>query len=170
MCPEKAEILRNLHSMRAVWQSAVDRIPLTRMLDHSGPNPWTAKDEIAHVTFYDRRMAGRLLALARGDEPRHAESYDHPDPMPGYAGYLDAFNEIIRRRYLGMPAEAVLDAAGRAFADLVVAVEALPDDCFTRPATFTGEWTLAAFMPRATWVHYARHLPPLEDFIARLPG
>jgi hypothetical protein len=128
---------------------------------------WSARDEIAHVTFYDRRLAGRLLALARGDEPRHAESYDHPQPMPAFTT-LDAFNEVIRERYAGLTAGDVVGAARRAFDELVGALEALPDEHWERSAPFSGERTLAAFMPGTTWVHYARHLPPLEVFITRL--
>lgn len=155
-----------MRAVYAAWQAAVDRIPIERMDEPMSGGPWSAKDEIAHVTFYDRRLAGRLLALARGEEPRHAESYDHPQPMPEFTT-LDEFNAAVHARYAAMPAPAVVAAARRAFDDLVVAIEALPDEYWQRPAPFTSGRTLAQFMPGTTWVHYARHLPPLETFIVR---
>jgi hypothetical protein len=165
---EKAEILRLMQSVRCAWQSAVDRIPVERMEEPNGDGPWSVKDEIAHVAFYDRRLAGRLAAFARGAEPTHRELYDHPGAAPMYTGDLDAFNAAIQGRYADMTAAQVVDAARRAYDDLAAAVESVPEAAWARPTDFTGERTLAGIMPGNTWVHYAKHLPPLEVFIGRM--
>jgi hypothetical protein len=163
----KAEILAHLRAGGAEWQAAVDRIPLDRMDEPMGNGPWSAKDEIAHVTFYDRWTAGTLQALAEGREPQHAEMYDHPEPMPEYGGDLDGFNDAIRQRYAAMSPADIVSATKRAFDDLVAAVEAVPESLWDQPTEFTRERTLAEVMPGQTWVHYAKHLPPLQAFIAQ---
>jgi hypothetical protein len=156
-----------MQAVRAAWQAAVDRIPIEHMTESEGTEQWSIKDEIAHVAFYDRRAAGLLGALARGVEPTHADLHDHPEDMPEFTE-LDAFNATIQARYAAMPTTEVINAAQRAFSDLVAAVEALPDELWHSPTSFTGERTIAAAMPFQTWVHYAKHLPPLEMFIYRM--
>jgi uncharacterized damage-inducible protein DinB len=156
-----------MRAMRSVWDSAVQRIPVERMEERIGDGEWSVKDEIGHVVFYDRRLAGRLAGLVRGEAPTHEELYDHPEPMPPFTD-LDAFNQSIHDRYASMPAAEVVAAARRAFDDLIAVAETVPDEIWARPAEFTGGRTVAAFMPGTTWVHYARHLPPLEVFIARM--
>jgi hypothetical protein len=164
---EKSEALRHMQAVRAAWQAAVERIPLERMNEVAESEPWSIKDEIAHVAFYDRRAAGLLSALTRGAEATHDDLHDHPEAMPAFTD-LDSFNATIQARYAAMSATEVIDAAQRAFSDLVNAVEALPDQLWHSPSEFTGERTIAAAMPFQTWVHYAKHLPPLEMFIYRM--
>lgn len=162
---DKATVLRNMHGVYDAWWSAVARIPIEHM-DDPNESPWTAKDEIAHVSFYDRRFAGHILALARGDEIRHAETYDHPQPMHEFTT-LDEFNENIRLRYCAMSPAEVVAGARCAFDALVRAIEDLPDEHWDRPAPFSGERTLVQIMPFNTWVHYAKHMPPLEMIILK---
>jgi hypothetical protein len=164
---KKPEALQHMQAVRAAWQAAVDRIPVERMTEAAETEPWSIKDEIAHVAFYYRRAAGLLGALARGVQPTHAELHDHAETMPEFTD-LDSFNATIQARYASMSATEVINAAQRAFADLVAAVEALPDDLWHSPTPFTGERSIAAALPFQTWVHYAKHLPPLEMFIYRM--
>lgn len=158
------EIIEQLRAGRVEWQTLADSIPLDRMDERIADGPWTVKDEIAHVTYYDRWTAGMLAALARGETAAHGELYDHPEPMATYAGDLDAFNETIRRRYAPMSAPEVVAACRSAFADLSTAVDALPAGMWAEPQEFTGERILGEVMAPQTWVHYAKHVPPLRTF------
>jgi hypothetical protein len=158
------EIITSLREGRVEWQSLADGIPLDRMLEPISGSPWTVKDEIAHVTYYDRWTAGMLAALGRGEKAAHGELYDHPEPMATYAGDIDAFNEIIRERYAPMSAPDVVAANHAAFADLTSAVEALPAGMWAEPQDFTSGHVLGAIMAGQTWGHYAKHVPPLRRF------
>ena len=164
---DKPEALQHIRAVRAAFDAAVESIPFERMDEPMTDGGWSAKDEIAHVTFYDRRLSGRLRGLARGEEPRHAESYDHLEAMPPFET-LDSFNSAIRGRYASIPARDVVDASRNAFADMLAALETLPNEHWNQPAPFTAGRTVAGFIPGTTWVHYARHLPPLEVFITTL--
>jgi hypothetical protein len=121
------------------------------------------------VTYYDRWTAGTLAALAHGTTPRHGELYDHDQEMPEYEGDIDTYNAAILQRYAAMSAPEIVAASRRAFDDLVTAVEAVPEHMWDAPAAFTRDRKLADVMPAQTWVHYAKHLPPLQAFIESMP-
>jgi hypothetical protein len=118
---KKSELLNWLREENRQWEAFLDQIGPARM-DQPGVNgDWSMKDIVAHLTGWQPRLIGRILAAQRGE----------PEPPPPWPAHLQADDEInawIYEANRGRSVREVLDESNNLFQQLLAAIEGLPDE------------------------------------------
>ena len=117
---------------------------------------WTAKDLVAHVAAWERRLLGWLEAAHRGEPPTSRDPLITPDEV-------DAWNARVYAQHKDRPLAEVSAEAQSTHRELVQALGAIPGD----PADpwwalwppELSPWVLVAVN---TYEHYPEHLLPIE--------
>src|SRR6476661_1266951 len=143
---DRARILATLQAKHAELEAALARIPDARMGEPHFEGGWSAKDLLAHITFWERRTLGRIQATLRDE------------PLPAFfSGNLDEVNAqafAASRDRLLAEVRADFD---RTFQDVLAQVEALGEDDLSDPRRFP--WARGAplrrFLNLDGYGHYA---------------
>lgn len=114
------------------------------------PERWAAKDELAHITFWQQISAERLMIARNGGQPSDTNDFQ-------------ALNDQIFEEQRDTPWAQVLASAEAAYATLAERVRALDGALLTDPARF--EWTrgqplASSILGNGFWhplEHIARH-------------
>jgi hypothetical protein len=146
----KAKLIEDLHDENQQWEALLAAIGEARMDQPIAPGQWPIKDIVAHLAGWRRRTVGRLRAAARGEpEPStpwpahlqtdeeisawlHAASRD----LPVSQQTDDEINAWLYAASRDLPVSEVLRNSRQVFADLVAAVEALPEEGLFAPDRF----------------------------------
>jgi hypothetical protein len=161
----KTALLERMRERREVWDSLVAQVPESAITVPALPGGWSVKDLMAHVAAYEQWTGAQIRAANERREPTDLELYgveDVPEDPEGWD--LDRVNAAIYDRYVTTPLDDVRVFAERAFADLVAAVEAVPEgDIVASDAqSWTGGETLLELVPRQSFAHYEHHLDDLR--------
>jgi hypothetical protein len=149
---DKAAFLAELHAARTDWDAAWAAVDPARLEVASGWGPWSLKDLLAHVSWFERQMVGILTThvfqgsdwWALGDEGRNAR---------------------IHAQYAATPLAEVQAEAQASYQALLAALEPLSDADFTdasRYANMPDDWVPAALLADNSTDHYRAHLPTLR--------
>jgi len=162
----KTELLERMREGREVWDGLIAQVPDSAINTPALPGGWSVKDLMAHVAAYENWTAAQIRAASEGREPTNLELYgveDVPEDPEGWD--LDRLNATIYDRYAATPPADVRSFSVRAFADLVAAVEAVPDQDFlaSDAQAWTSGETLLQLVPGQTYAHYAHHLDDLRS-------
>src|SRR6476469_2870693 len=111
----KPQLLATLLARRAAWDATLALVPPARMTEPGVAGPWSVKDIIAHLTYYERWVADRLHEGLRGEAYQPGDL----DRLP-----FDERNDRIFQQRREQPLADALAASHAAFADLVAGVEA----------------------------------------------
>lgn len=141
------EVLDLIRGGRAELEAALGRLDVAR-LETPGlaGGVWSAKDLMAHVTFWESLMVARLGG---------------PKPAVEWAGDVDATNAAVyeaNRERLLADVRRDFDAVHR---DLVVRVEALSDDELNSPRPPVPDRVVWEAIRNETWGHYSEHVAAL---------
>jgi hypothetical protein len=152
----KDELLEQMREARSIWVSVVSAIPDDVKVAPLLPNGWSVKDVISHVAIYEQWTAEQL------DSPREArlplevlghESLDITDELTE-----DAINAMIYEQFKDMALTDVLRFGDRAFQDLLVATEAIPEEQLTHPVAWANGQSPLEAIPGQSYEHYHDHL------------
>lgn len=117
----KTKLIDWLHEQNADWEALQAEVGLARMEIPGVNGDWTFKDLVAHMAGWQPRFNGRFLAAVKG-EPAP------PEPWPVDTKDEDAVNAWIYKTYRNRPVSEVLALSHSVIAELIAAVEKLPDD------------------------------------------
>jgi len=142
---KKTELLTELQEEYRQWEALLARISPQRMEQPGVAGYWSVKDIVAHLTGWRKRTVARLQAAQRG-EP------DAPPPWPAHLQTDDEINAWIYEANRDRPLGEVLDESRQVFQQLLAAIDSLPEDFLSNPAS------------KYSW--YAGHFPSAYDFFA----
>lgn len=151
----KQDLLETLQQERRAWDELLARVDPQRMEEPGAAGPWSVKDLIAHVTWYEREFAGALRARELVGSPLW-------DQTP------EERNRAIYEQHQGQSLEMVLADSRRAYRELVTAVEALTDADLNHPERLNSwpeglpPWRLLA---ENSYEHYQAHRAELEAWL-----
>lgn len=151
---DRAELLSLMRNGRERLEATLSRIDPALMETPGIYENWTVKDMLAHLGWWERRVATILSTLRRGD--------DVTDPIDGQD--LDATNQKVYDEYHGKSLQEVRQFEMEAYGDLQMLVEAASDDELFDPQHFAwaeGE-PFFHWIDGNTYGHYDEHLPALE--------
>ena len=152
---DKAEILKLVKEGRTAFDVRLGAIPDSEFDRATSPSGWTAKDTMAHITSWEKRMLTWLLAASRGETPVI------PEPGATWAD-LDHINNRELASTRTQSTEQVREDAKDIHQRLLKAIRALPDD--PSPENWSmwlnqePPWKLIA---ANTYEHYAHHMDSL---------
>src|SRR5678816_695939 len=125
--------LERMRAGREEWDALIAQIPDSARTEPALSGGWSVKDLIAHVAAFENWTAAQIRAANEGRAPTDRELYGVEEVTIGPEGWdLDRQNAAIYARYKETPLAEVMTLSSQAFADLVAAVEAVPDEDFTR--------------------------------------
>ena len=162
----KTELLERMREGRQQWDALIAQVPDSARTEPALPGGQSVKDLIAHIAAYENWTAAQIRAANEGRAPTNRELYgteEMPDDPEGWD--LDRQNAAIYARYQEMPLAEVMIFSSQAFAELVAAVEAVPDEDVARTdaQTWTGGMTLLEIIPGQCYAHYQQHADELRS-------
>jgi len=116
---------------------------------------WSIKDLIAHFIAHEQFALHELQHALRGERYQPDENE------------ADAINDRAVADYQQQSLDEVLHAWDISYHQIVVLVEALPDDAFQPMGSFVQvlEDTIDGALGNNTYLHYAEHLPSVEAWL-----
>jgi hypothetical protein len=162
----EADVLAAIEEAWSAYRLGLSELSSEELEGPTDAAGWTVKDHITHVTAWEASMTAGL-----NRSPMH-------DAMGISASdlnqYVDELNERIREAHVGESVQEALEAAARGHRELILAIEALPEDALSMPA---GDYMVvrnpdSARQPvrnrilRASAVHYAMHMEAIRKIVA----
>jgi hypothetical protein len=151
-----AELLEQIRTARAEFDEQASALD-DAALHAPGPHGWSAKDALAHVATWERRMSQALRAALGGAPPFPEGELQSDDDT-------DRFNAEAYAACRDMPASEVRAFALECHAEALAAIRALDDDDLHNPeglAKALGE-NVAKYIADNTYGHYPEHLATLR--------
>ena len=164
----KAVLLARMRAERAIWDGLIAALPDAILTLTALPDGWSVKDLMAHIAAYEQWTAAQIIAASNGRTATDRELYGVERLPDGAANWgVDQQNAAIYAQYKGVPLAEVTAFANRAFADLVTAVAAVPEDDLHRAGAqaWTGRMTLLEVVPAQSYEHYQQHIDDLRAVV-----
>ena len=160
---ETAQVLTLMEEERERFDAALARLSRERLLapeaygseigeGAEAGDGWSAKDIVAHITWFEREMIGviRQRALVGSELWSLAQ---------------DERNAAIYAQQRDLPLDETLAEAQTVYAALRAEIATLSDAEMNDPALIAempGGWALWQLLAGNTWEHYAEHTPALQ--------
>lgn len=154
----KSEVLATMRSEREAWEDLLSKVGASRMSEPGVEGDWSVKDVIAHITFYERSMAGRLEQAIRGEPITRAPLEDLE---------LEERNRIIFEQSRPLTLEQVLRDSRSTFQRIYDATSRLSEEDLNA-YRLSGEELdepLWEQITGDTYEHYHQHIPPLRKWL-----
>ncbi len=154
----KDVLLKQMQAQRAWFEQTLAGMSEAAMVETPVQERWTAKDILAHIAAWERQLITWLQAAACGE---------HLDiPAPGNWGpYLEQFNARCYAENCDLPLSDVMAESREAFEELLVELEALPEDphheCWSTWPGGRPPWGLLAEFHE----HYREHGEPILRWV-----
>jgi hypothetical protein len=174
---ERLPVAEELERVRAGWstlQTTLGRLD-ERQLTTPGPERWSVKDHIAHLTAWESTVTGTL----RGVPPHEQFDLDR-GAYASLGGDVERVNEILYERHRDRSLREVLAELERVHAETITAIEQLSDDDLNKrfrdfeppgadPAAFGSDQrrdrTIRDKVRGDTYEHYAEHQEWIEALV-----
>ena len=160
--PFKPLLLELLRQAQISQNAFFQQLPAAELVADGTPVFWSAKDHVAHLTFWRQRLTLRVQAITRHEPQPEASSFEQLNPL--------IFAE---NRYRLWP--AILSESDRAYADLISSTEQLAEEDLTTWGRFdwVGDSTplYTAYMGNGyehTQNHLAQYLLDRNDLTRAL--
>ena len=155
----KARLLDLLRAARAEWDALLAQIPPDKMTQPGVGGHWSVKDNIAHMTHFERWHADRI------DEALHGVRYT---PAPFDRMSVEEQNAVIYDQHRDQPLAEVLAESRAAYEKLLQGVAAQTEAFLTQPQTIEG-----ASGPSPVWQmlesdvygHYPDHIGSVKQWL-----
>jgi uncharacterized damage-inducible protein DinB len=157
----KDELLAQLRETRSTWVSVIAAIPDEAKIEPVLPNGWSVKDVMAHVAAYEQLTAEQLNAT---NEHRLPEGVPDTSSRSGNeASSDDAIDAQIYAAFKNAPLTDVMRFGDRAFQDLLLTIEATPEEHLAHPAPWTDGKAALEVIPGESYAHYQSHLEDVRE-------
>lgn len=157
---DRVELLNNIRAGRDLITAAIARFPKDQLAEQALPNGWSVKDLLAHLGWWEMRVADIYGALSRGGTPRVVIASDE----------VDKVNARVIEEYRQRPLDEVNAFETQAYRLIITIAETAPDTDLFNGHRFA--WTAGqAFYNWIVWntyEHYEEHLPLIERRLAEL--
>ena len=144
---EKSELIRRVESARRGWDELLGRVDDGVALRPGAEGELSAKDLLAHVTWYEREVVRMVRSRAM-------------DVSGLWALGPDERNAAIHDEARGMSLEDVRDESARVFVALMEQLELLPEEAYHDASRFTdmpNDWEPWKLIAGNTIWHYPDH-------------
>ena len=153
---DKAEFLRRVDSAHERWQELVEKVGAARLSEPESAGPWSTKDLMAHIAWYEREM----VAVIRERSLAGSELWNLDN---------EARNAVIFRQNQDRSPDDVQTEAAVVHQQLREALEELPEEHYGNPARFRNmpaDWLPWQVFAGNTYEHYLDHAADLEAWLA----
>ncbi len=158
-----------LATIEQVWSEYRLRLAELSSEELEGPIDaagWTVKDHITHVTAWEASVTAGLNRSPMHEAMRISTS--------DLNQHIDELNERIREAHAGESVQEALDASARGHRELILAIEAVPEDVLSMPAgdympvrnPDSARQLVHNRILGASAVHYAMHLEAIRKIVS----
>lgn len=150
---DRNELLNRMREGRSELEDAIAQFNKRDLTEPLLPNGWSVKDVIAHIGFWERRIANLYAILSGGDVPEDTIG----------AGGLDDLNARVYEENQFLPLGIIQVNEEEAFSALLAIAETAPNHDLFDPQRFA--WSQGH--PFVEWIiensygHYDDHVPDL---------
>jgi hypothetical protein len=144
---EKSDLIGRIESARSSWDELLGRVDDRLALKPGTEGELSAKDLIAHVTWYEREVVSMLRSRTM-------------DMSSLWALGPDERNAAIYEQARGMSLEDVRAESARVFHALIQQLELLPEEAYSDASRFSNmppEWEPWKLIAGNTIWHYPDH-------------
>jgi hypothetical protein len=121
--PFKPLLLDLLRQAQSSQNAFFQQLPATELVINGTPDFWSAKDHVAHMTYWRQRLALRLQAIIRKEPQPEAQNFEEMNPL--------IFEE---QRY--RPWSTILFESDQVYADLIMLTAQLTEEDLTALGRF----------------------------------
>jgi tetratricopeptide (TPR) repeat protein len=150
--PFKSVLLDLLRQAQISQNAFFQHLPEPELVTSGTPDFWSAKDHVAHMTFWRQRLALKLQSIIR------------EEPLPEVQDF-EQLNPLIFEEQRDRPWSAILTESDQAYADLIALTEQLTEEDLTASGRFDwiddGMPLHTSFMGNCyehTQIHLAQYL------------
>ena len=152
---EKTTFISTLQQTRAQWEAELAQMDEQRLLRPGIVGPWSVKDLIAHVGWYEHEMVPVIrLRVFTGSE--------------WWALPADERNAMIYQQNSQRPLQEIVHEGQRSYTDLLEAVQSLSDEDLNDPHHFRDmpeDWVPWQIFAGNSFEHYQDYLPALHTWV-----
>ncbi len=153
----KEQLLEKMRSGYATFSTLLSSLSEAQLTAPNVNDGWSIKDNIAHLSAWQRRQIARNQAVRDGVEL--------PDPTPGMS--IDEINELYYQQNKDRALADVLDEFHETDRLLQESVEALTDEQLNSPIPWLDGRTLAPYVAGDSYEHYEEHTEIIQHWLAR---
>jgi uncharacterized protein (TIGR03083 family) len=152
----KIELLEKVTTSRAELEEAIAALSDERLDRPTLAGGWSGKVILAHMAWWEGRVARIFEGLRSGQELTGAD-FGEPD--------VDEINRCIETVSRGRALTGVRREEAEAYASLLAQVQAASEDELFNPHCFawTKDRPLATWVEWDTWGHYEEHIPAFRS-------
>jgi hypothetical protein len=152
----KKEILKGIKEEHKRLEAFFTGLTDEEMKIRNAPEPWSAKDIMAHVTAWEQLLLGWYRAGLKGIK-QQIPDWQAP-------GVIDKINEEIFQRNRDRSQDDIQKDFRASYEEILKIVEDMPEEAIFTAGRYdwTGKGTLAQAIVVNTSQHYIEHLPALE--------
>ena len=157
---QKEIFLARLMHERDKFELLLNRVGYTRRMTLKGVSgKWSIKDLLAHIFAYEQYMADRMHEIIHGEEYVPCRTQNALDAFLDEYGYPDfgsalldddGSNEWVTEKYKNVSLDDVVSQEIQAFAAIVAALEAMPEETMNRHNLYER-------VANNTYRHYREH-------------
>lgn len=157
-----ARLVEILETERTQWKTLLAEVGMERMEIPGVEGTWSAKELVAHLTWYERAVVDAANQVMSGG------AFTRPGDG---AGGIDERNERIAAASRARPAADVLAEADEVFGKLLKVIVACPDDLLNDARLLSLPDDIPPWMRVAnnSYAHYREHAESLRAWLARQP-
>lgn len=145
------QVLGRLHSAWTQFEESYAGLSDSRLMIAGVTGNWSARDIIAHVTWWEEEALKHMPLIREGGRPpRYSVKY----------GGIDAFNALMTEKRRHLPLAEVLRQHDEIYERLIEYVSAAPEELFTRETRFRRRLKLD------TYGHYPVHTKAIREWRA----
>jgi uncharacterized protein (TIGR03083 family) len=149
---DKAAIQEAMRTRHGELEETLRLVSEEQMLEPAFEGGWSVKDILAHVSWWERRTAGRIGAWRRGEE------------VPKLGGNIDKINARVYEENRQRPLAEVIEDFHRSFKEIMEQLDALSDEELRDKSLKDSEgfaWTygraIRDFIREDGYYHYSEH-------------
>lgn len=145
----KADVLERMKAGYHALNDVLSDLSPAQMEQAGVEGDWSAKDLVAHMAEWDRRLLSWLVEIQGGALPREAVDWSDADQV----------NDEIYRQYKDKPADDVLADFRLTHEAVLDAVSRIPEETLVNPHDFEDhpDFDLRQLVAWETWEHYEEH-------------
>ena len=152
---EKSDLIRRIETARCGWDELLGQVDDDLALRPGAEGELSAKDLVAHVTWYEREVVGMLRNRAM-------------DVSGLWALGPDERNAAIHEQARGLSPGGVRDESARVFTALIEQLELLPEEAYSDASRFTDmpqDWVPWELIAGNTIWHYPDHMGAIKRLL-----
>jgi hypothetical protein len=157
---DKAAIQEAMRARHGELEETLGLLTEEQMLEPAFEGGWSVKDILAHVSWWERRTAGRIGAWRRGE------------PVPRLGGNIDKINARVYEENRHRPLADVIEDFHNSFKEIIEQLDGLSDEELRDKGLKDSDgvaWTygraIRDFIREDGYYHYAEHNRQIRQWL-----